>query len=347
MEFNHFLSSYLPDPDYGGRRLYADMVEQAQAAERLGYRGVTIPEHHMINILITPAPLQMAVKVASVTSRIELVTSVAVLPNHNMRVFAGEVVMADILTDGRLILGVGRGAFPYEMARLGNPLETARERFDESLDVLIALLSREEVSWDGEYYKFDPVTVIPRPLTQPMPRLMIAVLNPEGIAACTRRGFHIQTTPLSGKKELFQAQIGAHKQAKAEMGAAGAHLRIMMSRLIYCTRDKAQARDALERAHDYYSRFDNLHFGHGIVERGRVVPLPRKQTIEELAENIIICPPAEMVDRLGPYAEVGIDEVILSSNLGQPQEEHIEAMERFAAEVMPHFRQAKASEAAE
>jgi len=347
MEFNHFLSSYLPDPDYGGRQLYADMVEQANAAERLGYRGVTIPEHHMINILITPAPLQMAVKVASVTSRIELVTSVAVLPNHDMRVFAGEVAMADILTDGRLILGVGRGAFPYEMARLGNPVEKARARFDESLDVLIALLSREAVSWDGEFYKFDPVTVIPRPLTEPMPRLMIAVLSPEGIAACTKRGFHIQTTPLSGKRELFQAQIAAHKEAKAEMGAAGEHLRIMMSRLIYCTRDEAQARDALERAHDYYSRFDNLHFGHGVVERGRVAPLPRKQTIEELAENIIICPPAEMVDRLAPYAEAGIDEVILSSNLGQPLAEHIEAMERFAAEVMPHFRQAGAAEAAE
>jgi len=172
-------------------------------------------------------------------------------------------------------------------------------------------------------------------------------LNPEGIAACTKRGFHIQTTPLSGKQELFKAQIAAHKEAKAEMGGAGAHLRIMMSRLIYCTRDEAQARDALERAFDYYKRFDNLHFGQGVVERGRVAPLPRKQTIGELAENLIICPPSEMVDRLAPYAEAGIDEVILSSNLAQPQEEHIEAMERFAAEVMPHFRDNAARAAAE
>ena len=57
MEFNHFLSSYFPDPSYGGHRLFADMLEQAQAAERLGYHGVTIPEHHLINILLTPSPL--------------------------------------------------------------------------------------------------------------------------------------------------------------------------------------------------------------------------------------------------------------------------------------------------
>ena len=80
MEFSHFLSSYLPDPSYGGKRLFADMVEQATTAERLGYRSVTIPEHHLINILLTPSPLQMAVKVASVTERLELVTSVVVLP---------------------------------------------------------------------------------------------------------------------------------------------------------------------------------------------------------------------------------------------------------------------------
>ena len=76
MEFNHFLSAYYPDTTYGGDRLYADMIAQAISCERSGYRGVTIPEHHLINILLVPDPLQMAVKVASVTERIEVVTSV-------------------------------------------------------------------------------------------------------------------------------------------------------------------------------------------------------------------------------------------------------------------------------
>ena len=76
-----------------------------------------------------------------------------------------------------------------------------------------------------------------------------------------------------------------------------------------------------------------------------MAPLPRDQSVEELAENILICPPAEMVDRLAVYAEAGIDEVILNSNIGACQGEHIEAMERLAAEVMPHFRQAPAAAA--
>ena len=76
---------------------------------------------------------------------------------------------------------------------------------------------------------------------------------------------------------------------------------------------------------------------HGGRRKWSIEPLPYRQTIEELDANIVICPPEEMVDRLAPYHEAGIDEFILSSNLGQPQEEHIEAMERFAAQVMPHF----------
>ena len=339
MEANHFLSSYYPDTSYGGKGLYGDMVEQAVAAERLGYRGVTLPEHHLVNVLLMPSPLQMAIKVACETDHLEVVTSVAVLPLHDMRIFAGEVIQADILTDGRLVLGVGRGAFAYEMARLGAPIEESKARFDESLDVLIALLTEEEVSWDGEYYRFDPITVMPRPMTQPMPKMMVAVMNPPGIAACTRRGFDIQTTPLAGRPDLFRSQIAAHKEAKADMGEAGRHLRIMMSRVIYCSGSEAETRRMVQMAHDYYSRFDNVFTGPGIVNHGDVEPLARAQTIEELEENLIICQAEEMVDRLAEYAEAGLDEIILSSNLGQPQSEHLEAMERFAIEVLPHLQQ--------
>src|SRR5690242_10095550 len=199
MEFNHFLSAYYPDPRYGGDRLYADMLAQAKLVDRLGYRGVTIPEHHLINILLVPDPLQMAVKVASVTKRIEIITSVCVLPLHDMRTFAGAAIQADILCEGRLILGVGRGAFAYEMARLDCPIEFSRERFDESLCVLMALLAREEVCWDGKYYKFKPLTVMPRPVRN-IP-IMVAALVPEGIYASAKRGFHIQTTPLNATFE--------------------------------------------------------------------------------------------------------------------------------------------------
>ena len=89
MEFSHFLNSHLLDPTIGAKRLYREMLEQAVHAESCGYQGVSIPEHHLVNILLIPSPLQFAVKVSAHTEKIEIATSVCQLPLRDMRVFAG------------------------------------------------------------------------------------------------------------------------------------------------------------------------------------------------------------------------------------------------------------------
>ena len=125
MEFNHFLTSYMPNVN------------------------------HFINLLKKPSPLHMAVKIPSISKKLNITTGIVVLPIHDMRTYAGEVTTADILTDGRLILGVGRGAFPWEMERLGTPIETSKEKFVESLEVLQLLLKDKEVSYQGKFYNLN------------------------------------------------------------------------------------------------------------------------------------------------------------------------------------------------
>jgi len=338
MDFNYFLTSYMPDTGVGGKQHFDHLVNLSITADRLGYNAVSLPEHHLINLLLMPSPLQMAVKIATLTQRIDIVTAVAVLPIRDMRIFAGELSQADILSDGRLVLGIGRGAFAYEIERLGVPMETTRERLDESLTVLQALLKDEEVSWDGKYYQFEPITVMPRPMRDiPM---MIAVMDIDGIYHCARRGFHVQTTVLSATHEVLLERVNAFHRGKEEAGEAGRDLTLSMQRMAYCARDEKDAREKLEMAYGYYSRFDNLFTGPGIVANGAAEALPRKQSIEELGDNLMICPPAEMLDRLGPYADAGIDELIVSAGLGACNEESLEEMERFASEVMPHFSKA-------
>ena len=235
------------------------------------------------------------------------------------------------------MLGVGRGALGFEMSRMGVPLDISREKFDESLDVLIALLTREEVSWDGKYYQFEPLTIQPRPMTQPMPPLMMAVMVPEAIYHCTKRGLHILTTPLAGDHEQMLKQTEAFKRGKTELEDTGNELTLSLSRVAFVAKSDADRRAKIEIANDYYSRFDNVFTGPGIVERGMVKPLPRKQTMQQLAENLMICTPPEMIDKLGPYEEVGIDRFILNVNFGVNQPETLDNIQCFAEEIMPHF----------
>ena len=335
MEFSVQLSAYYPDKSVGGEQLYRDMLEQAVLADRLGYDAVSITEHHLINILMMPAPLLFAVKIASATERVKILTSVVVLPLHDMRSYAGEVICADIFTDHRLMLGVGRGAFGFEMDRLGVPLAISREKFDESLNVLQALLQEEEVSWDGKYYQFEPLTVMPRP-TSNIP-IMMGVLVPEAIYHCTKRGFHIQTTPLSGNHQHMLDQVDAFRRGKEELGADGEHLTLSLSRVAFLSHNEQDRNRKIQLAHDYYSRFDNVYTGPGVVKNGMIEPLPRRMSLEETAENLTICTPSEMIDKLGPYSEAGVDRFIMNINFGVSQSETLDSIQCFAEEVMPHF----------
>ena len=337
MEFNHFLTSYMPDPSIGSKTHFQNMIDQAILAEKLGYKTVSIPEHHLVNLLMMPSPLQMAVKIATLTKEINISTSVVVLPLHDMRTYAGEVATADILTEGRLILGVGRGAFAWEMNRLGTPIEKSKEKFKESLDVLQRLLNKEEVTYKGKYYNFDPITIMPRPISNPI-QIMIAAMDLNSIKDAATRGFHVQSTVLSGSKELLKQRVNAFKEGCLELGEEGKLLKISMQRMAFAAVNKHDAKEKNKLAYEYYKRFDNVFTGPGKVKNGKIVALPRKQNLEELTENLLICPTNEMVDKLSVYAEAGVDEIIISSGFGQNQSEMIESMHRISEEVIPYFK---------
>ena len=337
MNFCQQLSAYLATKEYTGYRLYQDMFDQAVLCDACGYDSVALTEHHLINILMMPAPLQFAVKIASATQNIKIITAVGVLPIHDMRIYAGEVIAAQMFTNDRLILGVGRGAFACEMALLGSPLEESREKFDESLDVLSALLSQEEVSWKGDFYNFDSLTAMPRPMTEGGPPIMMAALNPEGIYACTKRGFHIMTTPLAGNHQLMLDQVGGYSRAKSEMGDKGKQLTLSLSRGAFIVDSEADKKAKLEQAYEYFARFDNVFTGPGIVKNGMIEILPRKQSIKELDQSLLICTPEEMIDQLSVYDEIGIDRMILNMNFGASHEDTMTSIQRFSEEVMPHF----------
>jgi len=340
MDFNHFLTSYMPDPTIGSKTHFKNMLDQSVLADQLGYVAVSIPEHHLVNVLMMPSPLQMAVKISTLTNKIRLSTSVAVLPIRDMRTFAGDVSTADILTEGRLELGVARGAFAWELDRLGSPIESSKEKFIESLAVLELLLSKENVSFKGKYYNFEPITIMPRPISDPVP-IMIAAMDLNSIRDAASKGYHVQSTVLSGTKKLLLERVKAFKVGQHEAGEKGKLLRLSMQRMAYAAKDEQDAKEKNLMAYEYYKRFDNMFTGPGKVNKGLIEPLPRSQSLDEMTENLIICPVNEMIDKLSVYAESGINEIIISAGFGQSQQDMIESMYRIGEYVIPHFKSQK------
>ena len=337
MKFSIQLSSEYPDKAYGGDRVYQDMLAQAALADRLSYDAVAITEHHFMNCLMMPAPLQFAVKIAAHTEQLKIITAISILPIRDMRIFAGEVVVADIFTEGRLLLGVGRGNFAYEIERLGIPMEETRARFDESLEVLQALLREEEVSWDGTYYKFDPITVMPRPMNPGGPPMMMAAVKPEAIYHCARQGYHVQTTPLAGRQSFLREQVEAFNRGKEEAGEAGKDIELTLLRVGFMCHNEMEKRERVQMAQYFLGRFDNVHGGPGIIDNGMVRSLPRSQAMDQVARSLLIGMKQEMIDKLSVYDELGVGRIILNVNFGCDPHETLDSIQYFAEEVMPHF----------
>jgi alkanesulfonate monooxygenase SsuD/methylene tetrahydromethanopterin reductase-like flavin-dependent oxidoreductase (luciferase family) len=167
---------------------------------------------------------------------------------------------------------------------------------------------------------------------------MAAVMNPAGIEAAAKAGYHVQTTPLGGSHQQLIDQVTAFARGKA---AASRPLdtRLSLQRGMFLAETEQERRHIAEKAWTYYKSFDNVFGGPGIVDHGIIRPLPRAQTVEELAANLLLCGKEEMIERLSVYAELGIDEVLTTSNFGQDEEMTHDMMSRFAADVMPHFRE--------
>ena len=129
---------------------------------------------------------------------------------------------------------------------------------------------------------------------------MMAVMNPEGIYHCTKRGFHIQTTPLSGNHQLLLDQVSAFNRAKEEMRAKEGEVTLTLSRVAHMASNSAEKQRKIKAAHQYYGRFDNVFTGPGVVENGMIKPLPCKTPIEELGESLLIGTTQERLTNLPP-----------------------------------------------
>src|SRR5215470_10881691 len=142
--------------------VYARGVEITQAAEDLGFANMWLAEHHFSTYGYLARPLTYALHLANKTRRIRVGTAVIVVPLHHPLVIAEEIATVDLLSGGRLDVGLGRGYQRYEFERLGQDLGESRQRWEEAVDVILLALSGTAFSYDGKYWKIAETTVFPQ-----------------------------------------------------------------------------------------------------------------------------------------------------------------------------------------
>jgi probable F420-dependent oxidoreductase len=307
-----------------------DFMRLAQAAERLGYDGVWGNDH------ITAAPYvratwseapnfyEVLVTLATVgahTRRVHLGTALIVLPLRDPVLLAKQVATLDRLTGGRVILGVGLGAYREEFEAQWPRRASIRrgELFDESLQALRLLFTEREASYAGAHVAFEKVECYPKPLQQPMP-IYVGGHNEAAVARAARLG----QGWLPGWRpfEEVRTRTALLRRLTAEAGRdpktveAAVQFTLVLGR----TDDAAAVR---------YRRTGMVRHRRSLAHSGRDPALAEA--------NNLIGSPGRVLDRLRVLAEAGVDHVCAIQFPHESVSEMLEQMEWFARDVVAVF----------
>src|SRR3954464_13314383 len=174
---------YQPAEQYENRLRLIEFYDSA------GFRTYHMSEHHSTPLSLTPSPSVFLAAVAQRTRRIRLGPLVYVLPAHHPLRLAEEICMLDHLSRGRLEVGIGRGASPYELGMLNVDVAETKAMFDEALAIILMGLTTGRVDYTGRYYTFKDVRLPTRPYQQPYPPLWYPTSNPASMPWVARHGF--------------------------------------------------------------------------------------------------------------------------------------------------------------
>src|SRR2546425_7064743 len=175
--------------------VYAHALAECKLADELGFDTVWLAEHHFSVYGIAPSLPVLAAAVARETRRVRIGTAVVIAPfAHPVRI-AEEWAMVDILSNGRLEFGLGRGYQPAEFRGLSISMEKTRERFDECLEVIRRAWTEERVTFEGEFYTVRDLRVLPKPIQQPHPPFWTAAASPATFPLPARMKLKILTAP--------------------------------------------------------------------------------------------------------------------------------------------------------
>src|SRR5882762_9966934 len=182
---------------FSEQQRYRDIMAQIELGDELGFDTVWLGELHFSRTFsILADPLMVLAAAAQRTTRIRLGTAVTLLPLHNPVKIAEEAAIADILSNGRLEFGVGRGTAPVHYAGYDIPQEESRGRFEESLDFIQQAWTQTSFSFHGKYFHARDLRVVPKPVQSPQPAIRIAANSPDTFPLAARRRLPIFATPL-------------------------------------------------------------------------------------------------------------------------------------------------------
>ncbi len=315
------------DTGSGDSHGYRGFIDYVVEAERLGFDSVFLVEHHFTGQGQISASLALLAYLAARTTRIRLGTAVVVLPWHNPVLIAEQAATIDVLSGGRLDLGVGKGYRQAEFDGFRIPAREAGARFDEAIAVIRkAWTEAGRFSHRGACWSFDDIVVEPAPVQRPHPPLWLAAGSPESIRKAARDGFNLLLDQL-GSVRLTIERVAIFRDECERVGRRYHPAMIAVARALQMVRTEAEREAAFETRRRVLGVIGDLARGERPPEDVRADDAPLLGTAEEITA------------RIGRLRAGGVARILLvdpGASVGRLRD--------FAAHVMPQSRPRAAAE---
>lgn len=341
------LLTHLPWPEGTDARSVAEQtIAEVEHGEALGFHSAWFAEHHFSRYGIGSSALVFASAIASRTNSIRLGTAVLVPPLHNPIRLAEDTATLDLMSNGRLDVGFGRGAARYEFTPYGVDHSETQERFQESINIIQSMWTTPDYTHKGQFYNVHQANLVPPVVQQPHPPIYIAATRtPATLEYAVARGFPtmigltVDTAPALELCQRYEA-MSADAGQNVSMG------QIPFFRYCYVAESEAQAlkdvRESLGWVIDMLQWRGTFREGseitHSLNEwrKNRTEP-PLK--FEDVCENrSVIGTPEQCVRKIKDLQAQGVDYFGCNFAFGGMNHRKVmKSMSLFAEEVMPHF----------
>ena len=349
MRFDLFHELSLP-PQGAASEVQAvvEWLDTLALADELGFGCAWLVEHHfMRGYSHSSKPEILLGAAAQRTQRLRLGLGVIPAPYHHPIHSAERVAMLDVVSNGRLEVGLGRGFSPREYQAFGAEMQHSRALTQETLDILRLSFNRQPVNYRGQNIHLEDLDILPHVVQQPHPPLWSAAVSPESFEWSAQQGLGVLAGPF---KPWFMTRADIQRYKKSWRAPTAP--RIGMTLGILCLPDGKRAkqlakpafewfyrelfktiRPVLEQLYPSYEHFHELGRFRALLERGIHAGL--LQTFGMALAGS----PAECIERLAQYREQGVTHMLLAVGAGAvPQAVVHESMQCIAADVMPALR---------
>ena len=319
-------------------------LEMVQMADRGGFHIAWAAEHHALEMTIAPNPFQILTWWASHTDRVRLGTAVAVAAYWHPIDLAGEAALLDLISGGRLEFGIGSGAYQREFDRMRQGLKQSDGwRYMQEMLPVVKALWAGDYEHDGEFWQFPTATSVPKPVQKPHPPVWVAARSPVTFDYAVKHGCNVMSWPLTrpfSEAERYNEQLD--EAVAANPGSARPTFAMMRHTALY---DRSEDWEVPVRAAQrQLGQFENLFKNLGDVTNG----FPKQADLASIAnraeydpkmlsENLMFGTPDEVIAKLKPYQELGVDAFIYYASLGLGMAEQKRSLELFCNEVIPAF----------